>query len=134
MPMILETTPTVPANMFIHGGWLGIWLAITEAPTSRQMSAIICRTKPRIATTIKPVAGPLTVCAAAAVGAAVGNPGIGGGPLDAVSANSGNEESGLHSVVPSSRTFVCVFARPSAVHLRKFSVGIGSYSLAAAPT
>src|ERR1019366_5152912 len=82
------------------------------------------RTILRMAVTLRPTAGPLTSCKAASrppLAAVVGelNGGGGGAELAArTSANSGNAESGRHSVSFSSFAKDCPLSRLSAIHRR----------------
>jgi hypothetical protein len=79
-----------------------------------------------MATTIKPMAGPLTCSAPAELGA--GMLGMTGTVPDEAAANSGRSPIAFHSVAPSGKTLVCRLARPSVIHWRNCSGVTGPYS------
>ncbi len=137
MPTTALTIARLPENILPHG-CSGACLAAIPERAALQTNPNTCATKPRIATMIKPIAGPFTNCAASLAmepGKAAGiGPGAGpGAGAVKIAANSGISASVFQSPVPSSKTRVCPFARPSAIHCRNWSAVIGPYSLPSAP-
>src|SRR5437667_921565 len=124
-PMIFNAMAKDPeANCEKTSFGMGL-LPRIEKPMSLKTKETARRKKPRIATTIKPIAGPLTWSVTATLGTGVLGMGGGGGTAPGVGAapgggamNSGKSARVFHSVAPSARILVCALARPSAIHWR----------------
>src|ERR1051325_2833606 len=131
-PTISDTTVIVPLNILEKSSFPICLDARRDTAARRKTAEPRARRKCKIATIIKPMAGPFTCSCAAGLCAGIGAM-VGGGPLGAAAANSGNSENSFHSVAPSGRTLVCALIRPSASHCRNCSALTGPYSFPSAP-